>query len=388
MFVPKFPPGFDGVGDHGAKFARAVVDSGDQVLVLTDGLSREWNGLKAHGLGPAWSIAAALRAVAAASRFEAEAYLIQYTPFAYGATSVAPHIFAIAARLKRIPVAAYFHESFYAPGSPAARHPLKARIFFVKDALLATLADKIFVAHEAGRKSIQSCVPWKRAKSIIIAPIAANVEPAQGPQRVPERASSRRLPLLAFGIVARRRRLELMLDALAVLVQRGLDVELRVLGRVNDPDYVRELESHAEALGLGQRVLWLGTRDPELVTAEMSNSRAMLFASTDGATQSSTVILVGLAHGTPIVSVATPADDPIFAGCLLSAAATPSALADAIEATLADRGAALSRSARGVALYAARFGWRNLALTIRSALHVSRNGISHSVGTGPSGNRL
>jgi len=94
----------------------------------------------------------------------------------------------------------------------------------------------------------------------------------------------------------------------------------------------------------------------------------MLFASTDGATQSSSVILVGISHGVPIVTVETAADDPIFADCFLTAAATSSSLADAVEATLADQGAALSRSQRSVALYAARFGWRSLARTIHSQL--------------------
>jgi len=257
MLAPRFPPDFDGVGDHAAKFARAAVDSGDQVLLLTDGFSRTWNGLKAFGLGPTWSVGAALRAVGQASRFRSEAHMIQYTPFVYGATSVAPHIFALAARLRRIPVAAYFHESFYPAGSRATPNPVKAFAFRVKDALLATLVDKVFVANEERRKLILAHVPWKRANSVVVAPIAATIEPLLGRRWAPALGNSGRLPLLAFGIVARRRRLELMVDAVADLVHRGFDVELRVLGRVNDADYVREVDAHAATLGLQARLTWL-----------------------------------------------------------------------------------------------------------------------------------
>ncbi|MGP6160008.1 MAG: glycosyltransferase family 4 protein [Vulcanimicrobiaceae bacterium] len=368
MLAPGFPPRFNGVGDHAAKFARAVLEGGDGMLVLTEGESREFEGVAAQGVGSRWTVPAALRAVVCAARSRADAFYVQYTPFAYGARSLAPLLFSLGARINRLPLGVYVHEAFYPARSARAQSALKSFILAVRDTLVVSLAQRIFVASQERRAAILKRVPWKRPSNVIVAPFAANIEPPEGRRWAPGPRAASRKTLVAFGMVAPRRRLELIVDTIPVLVERGLDVELRIVGRILNMEYAQRLARYARAARVDDRIRWLENVDPVGVTQELLSSDAFLFASEYGMIPSSGVLLAGLAHGVPIVGVAAADDDPIFAPVVLSAQADATSLADAIDATLKDVESASARGARGSALYDERFSWRRLAADVCAEL--------------------
>ncbi len=55
-----------------------------------------------------------------------------------------------------------------------------------------------------------------------------------------------------------RKGMEVLLDALAILKQKNIDVRLRAVGPFETPEYESEIMSRVEALGLGERIEWTG----------------------------------------------------------------------------------------------------------------------------------
>jgi glycosyltransferase involved in cell wall biosynthesis len=60
------------------------------------------------------------------------------------------------------------------------------------------------------------------------------------------------------GAVNRRKRPHLMLEAVALLAQRGVDCQLALAGPAGDEEYVAEMKARAEALGVTPRIIWHG----------------------------------------------------------------------------------------------------------------------------------
>jgi glycosyltransferase involved in cell wall biosynthesis len=364
MLAPRFPACFDGVGDHAAKFARELLNSGLEVLVLTEGLARDAGGVHAESAGSDWALCSAIKAATMARRFGADVFYIQYTPFVYGVRSLAPLIFGLGARLSRAKVAIYVHEAFYEAGSSAASTPLKAFVLGARDLIVIALADYIFVAHDQRKAMLVRFMPWRRRDSIVIAPNGANVEPYGELRWSPPAAGSRRRTLVAFGIISPRRRLELIIDAFVTLIRRGLDLELHFVGRVRDADYAATLACRSRRAGVEERVEWLGALDPEDASKELIAADALLFASTDGTTASSGVLLAGLAHGVPVIAVETSHDEKLFSECVQRADPDAASLADAIEGALSNEERLRQLGEMGARLYNERFQWSRMTATI------------------------
>lgn len=69
-----------------------------------------------------------------------------------------------------------------------------------------------------------------------------------------------------------RKGLEVLLDALALVRERGHDVRLRAVGRFQSPDYEQEIQRRADRLGLESAIRWAGFRqniEAELARMDM-----------------------------------------------------------------------------------------------------------------------
>ncbi len=112
LLAARLPPAHDGVGDHAVRLADALVSDGHDVVVLTAGEAPPAAGVRFEITGKHWGPLATARAVAAMRACRADALVVEYTPFLYGARSLAPLALLLAARASGIRSAVIVHEGF------------------------------------------------------------------------------------------------------------------------------------------------------------------------------------------------------------------------------------------------------------------------------------
>lgn len=126
------------------------------------------------------------------------------------------------------------------------------------------------------------------------------------PNGVPrcERSTSRRRPsggwtLGTIALFRPRKGLEILLETLAVLRSRGVNVRLRAVGGFESPDYESRLMCHVERLGLAEAIDWTGfTRD---VGGELAKIDLFTLPSLFGEGLPM-VVLEAMAAGVPVIA--------------------------------------------------------------------------------------
>ena len=176
--------------------------------------------------------------------------------------------------------------------------------------------------------------------------------------------ASRRDPALVLGVgrLVEKKGFDVLLDACAILVERGLPVSCLVLG---DGEERAALEARRSALGLQDRVRFAGAVSKDEVLGCMTRSRLLALPCVTGADGNRdalpTVLIEALALGLPAVSTAVAGVPEIVdhgVNGLLVAEADPVALADAIASLMLDDGRWSQVAAAGPAKVAARFDRR------------------------------
>jgi glycosyltransferase involved in cell wall biosynthesis len=67
------------------------------------------------------------------------------------------------------------------------------------------------------------------------------------------------LPTLIFvGAVVKRKRPDLLVEAVGLLKKRQIDCQLAVVGPPNEENYLRRMKARAEELGVADRIVWFG----------------------------------------------------------------------------------------------------------------------------------
>lgn len=358
LVAPRFPPSYDGVGDHAQHLAHALTQAGHRVVVVTDGGERPAHAYTVRALGAGWNTRATREACRVIASAAADLLLIEYTPFNFGASSMTPVVLPMMARARDIPVTTIVHEAFHAERA-GIRSPAKRQFLRMRDRLVLSRAQVLCVSSEALRTCIFEELPSVHSR-VVLVPIGANVEPG-GHQHWQQPQPQGRARLATFGVVMPRRRIELQIRALAELVRRGRDAELHVLGRIFDDGYAQACRRLAAELGMTARVHLRGALPSNEISAELLRASVALHTAEEGAIPSSGALLGAMAHGLPIVAAATPHDLPPFTTCMLRAPGEPSALAAALEEVLAGGpdGAALGRRARMI--YERHFSWSGIA---------------------------
>jgi polysaccharide biosynthesis protein PslF len=361
LIAPRLPPAADGVGDHADALARTLLDAGHDVLAVTAG-DADGAPYAIAAAGARWNAAASVRAANIVVRRGGIA-LLEYTPFLYGARSIAPLTIALAARAAGIPLGIVAHEAFYAVDGIALRSNLKARFAAARDGAVLRAARRVFVVDEGRRTrwAARAGGPERFA----VAPIGANLEPPAGYARHLEAA---RPTLVSFGVVMPRRRLELAIDALATLRAGAYDARLEIAGRIHDDAYARALLAQARERGVAAHVTLLGTLAPRALSTLFAQADVALHLPREGTIASSGSLLAQLAHAVPVVATSAHGDDPRLRAVVVPAAADGDALAATVATLLRDRDAAERRGAAGARLYRNAFGWSIAARTMLRAL--------------------
>jgi glycosyltransferase involved in cell wall biosynthesis len=187
----------------------------------------------------------------------------------------------------------------------------------------------------------------------------------------------RRDPTLVLGVgrLVEKKGFDVLLDACAILVARGVPVSCLVLG---DGEERAALEAQRTALGLEDRVRFGGAVPKHEVLGWMTRARVLALPCVTGADGNRdalpTVLIEALALGLPAVSSAVAGvpeivDDGVNG--LLVAEGDPNALADAIGALVAEDDRWSQLSAAGPAKVAARFDRRQTMPQLLSVFHRS-----------------
>lgn len=362
LLAARLPPVYDGVGDHADRLARTLQQLGHEVAVITAGSVPEAPVYPVERLGSGWGLRAAIRAAAVLRAMRPDGVVVEYTPFLYGARSVVPIALLIAARRLRIRSAVVVHEAFYAPGSDALNSALKAWLSTVRDALTLVLADRIAVPGAARAHAIALRLPVVRDRLDVV-PIGANIEAPPAFRREPLRPAR----IVMFGVVSRRRRLDLALEAVSQLVREGTDVYLDVIGRIYEADYARTISAQAQTDGIGERVVFHGELPADTLSATLGAATVAVHAAREGAIASSGSLLALLAHGLPVLAVRTANDDPIFAGAVRYVD-DGAALLAALREVVADPAGTAELAAAGFERWRSTFRWDRVAEGIVTAL--------------------
>lgn len=156
---------------------------------------------------------------------------------------------------------------------------------------LAGVSRLIAVSESLGRHMQRSGFAAKRVAVVPNGvPSLASVPPRTAPVG--------RWILGAVALFRPRKGIEVLLDALALLRQDGLDVQLRAIGTFETPEYEAELKSHAARRGVDRHVEWTGfTKN---VNAELGRIDLFVLPSLFGEGLPM-VVLEAMAAGVPVV---------------------------------------------------------------------------------------
>jgi glycosyltransferase involved in cell wall biosynthesis len=263
--------------------------------------------------------------------------------------SMAP---VLAARLARVPVFVHARDTPFSRFAPLVM------------GLHARLAHTIVPIAAAN----EGYLPARRRAQVVRIPDGIPIPPAPA---APKRAFGRPLCLCVVGAITPDKGQGTAVAALDELRARGIDAELDLVGRVQDPEMAARLLDEAAARGLAGRVRIGGETDGIEATLE----RADILLLTSRGEGTPLVLMEALARLTPVVASAVGGVPDIVADGetgLLVPPGDPLALADAIARMAAEPAQARAMAARGRRHVEARFSMEpcleRLRVTIDAAL--------------------
>lgn len=363
----RLPPAADGVGDHAAKLGTALASRGHDVVFISGGDASPLAGCRLKLVGAGWGPVDTMRALSLFVKHRADALVVEYTPFFFDPRSAAPFAMLLAARARRIRSAIVVHEAFYVPSHEDGISTWKSGLLALRDRATLRAADEIIVPSEERALATARALGSSRER-IHVVRIGANVEPPLSHRR------SVTLPatVVAFGIVAPRRRLEGAIDAVARLAAEGADVRLHIIGRIANREYAAQMALRAESAGIGDRVVFCGELPPAALSAELASAAAGIHTLREGATASSGSLLALLAHGVPTVAVQTPGNHEVFAGALQYADGAAESMAATLRSIIDEPLHAAELGSAALACYREHFAWETVADGLLGALNKER----------------
>ena len=368
MVCPSYPPQdiTCGIGDYTRFLTEELAAQGHEMVVVC---STQYRGSPSGSarvlpLFSRWSIREAWHLSGSPSAPRADIVHIQYTPALYG-QRMGFALLPLLARLRRggPPVVVTFHTLV---GGPAWSK--------VSALLLLATAHHCISANEEVTAMVRRRFP-RLMRRLTEIPIGANIPPIATNGK--DREAGRSLigvPLVShllvhFGLVYPGKGLETLLEALALLRRQHPGPYLVVVGdtRPEDGDYRTSLETLAARLGVASAVIWAGHRSAEEVSRVLRSADVFVVPYDGGSSIRRSSLIVGLAHGLPVVSTSANLCSAYLKdgeNVALVPPGNPQALAARIASLLAAPGEAarLGRAALGLA---ERFTWPTIARETR-----------------------
>lgn len=379
MVTGEYPPGIGGVGDYTARLSAHLVGAGARVVVLT-------GGPDAPGTGPpdsgrvqvvrglaAWGFRSWHRVASAAASAGAHVVHIQYQAAAYGmhpAANLLPAYLRV--RRPHLKVVTTFHDlrvPYLFPGAGRLRREaIRALDRFSHVSVVTNQADMEELGgpdngaggHRPGR--------W-------LIPIGSNIDnaPPPGYQRTEWRrrlgADEETLVVSYFGLMNHSKGVDLLVDAVGLLADRGVRLKLLIVGGEageSDPTnrrYQDDVLRSIETPQLKDRVFRTGFVPDQQVSAYLLASDLCALPFRDGASLRRGSLLAAIVHGLPVVTTVPSRPESLLVdgeNVVLVERGNPEALAVAIE-RLWHYGAVRHRLSKGAGEMAKRFRWPGIA---------------------------
>ncbi len=278
-------------------------------------------------------------------QIKADAVLLHYSAFAYAHRGVPLLLRPVLTAVRRtdLPLVTLMHEFAYGWQLGAWRTNVWA---LSQRAVLIELmrASRAAIVTTDFRAEWLASRRWLPTRPLAVAPVFSNL-PAPDPGQRPQRGL-----LGLFGYAYQGAAASLVLDALRLLADRGVDARLSLLGApgaASGPGCA--WQQGAQARGLAPALSFTGT----LPAGELSNALAgcevLLSAASPGPTSRKGTLAASLASGRPVVAIDGPRtwQELVRAEAAEVVAPNAAALADALAALLADEARREALGARG-----------------------------------------
>ncbi len=354
--TPDFPPVICGIADHAGWLTAQLAEQGLVVRVLTSPRSvhRETEGVEVSATVEHWD----RRLWGAVGRevetFRPDVLHVHYQQLMYeGDPAIGLLPWALSARRRRPAIVTTVHDMLPPTHAPrlAGRLALEALVYG-SDRLLVN-GDREYrrLAKRPGLKSRSTLLP--NGSNIQVQPIGAEQKRSL---RASVLSNQTAFLLTNFGLIRPGKGLEVLLDSMAELHARSIDVELLVIGGIPDADpvagraYWEALLEQRRRLGLEDSVHLLGHLPESRVSELLQVGDLGVLPFDTGAFTGHTSVFAALSHGLPLLSTQGPATEDVFMqGAMSLVPAPPQAgvLADAIEGLRRDPGLRKSLASRG-----------------------------------------
>jgi glycosyltransferase involved in cell wall biosynthesis len=352
-----------GVRDHAALLA-AELDRGGASSSM-HWLTRGEGALRAERSEiRAWT----RRLAAELQREEPDAVLLHYSVFAYSHRGLPLFVHPTLAAVSGAgaPIVTFAHEFAY----PWARGGWHGKAWGVSQrALLVDVvrASTAVIVTTDARVQWFASRRWLARRPVTVAPVFSTLPPpAAAP--LPERP---RQVVGLFGYASEVTPVSLVLDALRLIRDRGVEVQLVLLGAPgrSSPAAERWLAA-AAARDLAGTLSFSGVLGAQELSDALAACDVLLFADASGPSSRKTTLAGSLASGRPVLAIDGPLrwSELVQSEAAVVVAPRPDALADALAALLGDEAARDAQGARGRAFAEQRMGVRRSAQTIEAAL--------------------
>lgn len=277
----------------------------------------------------------------------ADAVLLHYSIFALSYRGlplfVAPTLAAL--RSTRLPLLALMHELAF----PWSMRGWRGRVWALSHRAL--LIDALrscagVVVTTDSRAQWLASRRWLARRPLRVAPVFSGLPPPRSRPR--RRREQPRVGL--FGYSYHESSIALVLDALALLSDRGQEPELALLGAPGRRSALAEgWLAAARRRGLGRSLAFAGPLPAQELSDALASCDALLFADRPGPSSRKSTLAGSLASGRPVIATDGPQTwaELASSGALLLVPASADALADALARLLADAQQAEQLGARG-----------------------------------------
>jgi glycosyltransferase involved in cell wall biosynthesis len=276
-----------------------------------------------------------------------DSVLLHYSVFAYSYRGLPLFVRPLLSALRdlSIPLVTVLHEFAYPWRRGGVRGTAwaasqRALLF---DVMRASSAVVVTASFRAEWLASRAWLPQRRA---VVSPVFSNLPPpAEGVLPDPH---SRVIGL--FGYAYEGAALSLVLDAVSLLEQRGVSVELILLGAPGRPSAAADAWwQAARARGISHLLSFSGHLSAQDLSDALAACDILLSAEPSGPTSRKTTLAASLASGRPVVALDGPRrwSELIEAKASIVVAATASALAAALAGLLEDETLRATLGARG-----------------------------------------
>jgi glycosyltransferase involved in cell wall biosynthesis len=297
-----------------------------------------------------------------------DAVLMHYSVFSYSHRGFPIFVRPVTSTLRdlHIPVVMVLHEFAYSWQLGGWRGKLwalsqRAALIDVMRASAGALVTTDFRAEWLGSR------PWLPRRPVVFAPVFSNL-PAPQLRRPPDRG----VPVVGlFGYAYEGAEAATVLDAVSELAARDVEVNLMLLGTPGRSSSAGEAWMQAaRARGIADAVSFSGILSAQDLSDALAACDVLLSPFMSGPSSRKGTLAASLASGRPVIALDGPRgwSELTQSDALTVVAPTPQALAEAIDALLADPQAREEAGARGRAFAEQRMGVARTVEAVRSLL--------------------